>query len=156
MPGNSSCPRKGSLLKRCRRLNPYQQAALVYLLYGLLYLAGAAYLAAIGRVMRGSPVVWFALGSLFVLLFPVLIWRGFKWVTRLLSILLALRVVGLVKVLVTSSPTWVPLPGGLHLPQRVGVFLFLLVAMVACAATARAGWGRPKATPVGSSSPPPA
>ena len=146
-----------SSLERFRRLNSYQHAALVYLAYGLIYLAGAVYLASIGRAMRGSPLFWFAIGSLFVILFPALIWRGYKWVTRVLSIFLGIRVLGLLKVLATSSPVSVPLPGGLYIPQRAGVFLFLLVALAACIATARAGWGRPTVSPSdpSPSSPPP-
>ena len=158
MPPNYSSSREGSPLERFRQLNPYQQAAVVYLVYGLVYLGGASYLASIGRATRGSPALWLAVGSVFVLLFPVLIWRGFKWVTRLLSILLGIRVLGLAKVLVASPKVWVPLPGGLQLPQRAGVFAFLLVALAACVATARAGWVRPMVSPSGSSpssSPPP-
>ena len=154
MPPNYSSSRKGcSPLERFRQLNPYQQAAVVYLVYGLVYLGGATYLASIGRATRGSPALWLAMGSVFVLIFPVLIWRGFKWVTRLLSILLGIRVLGLAKVLVASPMVWVPLPGGLQLPQRAGAFVFLLVALAACVATARAGWGRPMVSPSGPSPP---
>jgi hypothetical protein len=157
MPGNDFSPRRMSTLGRFRRLNRYQQAALVYLAYGLVYLAGAVYLASIGRATRGSPLLWFAVGSLIVILFPALIWRGYKWVTRILSILLGIRVLGLLKLLATGSPASVPIPGGLEIPERAGIFLFLLVAVAACVATARAGWRRPVASPTGptQTSPPP-
>ncbi len=116
-------------------------------------------MSSIGRATRGSRARWWAVGSIFVLLVPVLIWRGCTGVTRLLSIFLGIRVLGLTKVLVASPKAWVPLPGGLHIPQRAGAFVFLLVALAACVATARAGWVRPMVSPSGSSpssSPPPA
>ncbi len=65
MPPNYSSSREGSPLERFRQLNPYQQAAVVYLVYGLVYLGGASYLASIGRATRGSPVLWLAVGSIF-------------------------------------------------------------------------------------------
>ncbi len=121
----------------------YHQAAITYLVYGIIYLIGAIYIAEVGvggRTMRGGGLVWFAVGALFVAVFPWLIWKGYKWFTRVLALLVVFRIVGLGKVIVEEAARPVPMPGGWTLPMGVGAAMFLLVAVVTCLMLARAGW----------------
>ncbi len=117
----------------------YHQAALTYLLYGLVYLSGAVYLARMDVVAR-SGWVWFLVGIVFVLVLPPLIWYEFKWVTRILAVLVFVRVVGLGRTVVRVGGETVPLPWGGALPMRYGAVVFLLIAAGAGAMLARAGW----------------
>lgn len=121
------------------RKQKYHQAAITYLLYGLIYLSGAVYLAETDMVAR-SGWVWFLVGAIFVLVLPPLIWKAFKWVTRLLSILVFVRVVGLVRIILTDGGETVPLPGGGALPMTYGAAAFLIVAAGTGVMLARAGW----------------
>jgi len=122
----------------------FRQAALSYLIYGCLYLAGAAYIAASGvsgRAMTGrSAVVWFGVGAILIILFPWLISKGYVWFTRVLVLLVLFRSVGVVRVIVRPTIAAVPLIGGIELPMRLGAFLFLLVTLGAGYMLARAAW----------------
>lgn len=128
------------------RTQTYHQAAVAYLVYGLIYLAGAVYVAEAGLSARsprpGSGLVWFLIGALFVVVFPVLIWKGYKWFTRILALLVLVRVIGLVRVLFENSGMRVPLPGGAEMPMGYGVLAFLLLTTATGLMLARAGWGR--------------
>lgn len=117
----------------------YHQAALTYLIYGLVYLSGAVYLAYMDAVAR-SGWAWFGIGALFVLILPPLIWYEFKWVTRFLAVLVFVRVIGLVHTILTTGGETVPLPGGRTLPMRYATIVFLCVAAVTCTILVRAGW----------------
>ncbi len=117
----------------------YHQAALVYLGYGLVYWGGGLYLIEAG-VSGRSGSAWLVIGALFVLVFPPLIWRGFKWFTRILAALVALRVLGLVRVIFRDDGATVPLPWGGQIPMVYGAAVFLLVALATCFMLARAGW----------------
>lgn len=121
------------------RTQKYRQAALTYLIYGLLYLSGAVYLAQMDVVAR-SGWVWFLVGLIFVVVLPPLIWKEFKWVTRILAVLVFVRVLGLVRTILRVGGETVPLPGGGTLPMRVGAVVFLLVAAGTGVMLARAGW----------------
>lgn len=121
------------------RTEKYHQAALTYLVYGLLYLSGAVYLAQMDVVAR-SGWAWFLIGMLFVLVLPPLIWYEFKWVTRLLAVLVFVRIAGLGRTIFTSENETVPLPGDGELALRTGAIIFLLVAAVTGAMLVRAGW----------------
>ena len=122
----------------------FRQAALSYLIYGCLYLAGAAYIAASGvsgRAMTSrSALVWFGVGAILVILFPWLISKGYVWFTRILVLLVLFRAVGVVRVIVRPTIAAVPLIGGIELPMRLGAFLFLLVTLGAGYMLARAAW----------------
>ena len=122
----------------------FRQAALSYLIYGCLYLAGAAYIAASGvsgRAMTSrSALVFFGVGAILVILFPWLISKGYVWFTRILVLLVLFRVVGVVRVIVRPTIAAVPLIGGIELPMRLGAFLFLLVTLGAGYMLARAAW----------------
>jgi hypothetical protein len=122
----------------------FRQAALSYLIYGCLYLAGAAYIAASGvsgRAMTGrSALVWFGVGAILIILFPWLISKGYVWFTRVLVLLVLFRAVGVVRVIVRPTIAAVPLIGGIELPMRLGAFVFLLVTLGAGYMLARAAW----------------
>lgn len=126
------------------REEKYRQAALAYLIYGLIYLVGAIYVAQVGvaeRAMRGGAAGWFLLGGLFLIAFPWLIFKGFKWFIRALVLLLLIRIGGLVKVIVgPHGGKSVPMPGGWEMPMAVGAAVFLLVAAVTGYMLARAAW----------------
>lgn len=117
----------------------YHHAALTYLVYGLLYLSGAVYLAQMNVVAR-SGWMWFVIGILFVLVLPPLIWKEFKWITRILAVLVFVRVAGLGQTILTSNGETVPLPWNGELALRTGATIFLLIAAVTGAMLARAGW----------------
>jgi len=122
----------------------FRQAALSYLIYGCLYLAGAAYIAASGvsgRAMTGrSALVWFGVGAILIILFPWLISKGYVWFTRVLVLLVLFRAVGVVRVIVRPTIAAVPLIGGIELPMRLGAFLFLLLTLGTGYMLARAAW----------------
>lgn len=78
----------------------YRDAALAYLLYGLLYEGYALY----SLYVRESPVMpqqelFLLLGLVFTLLFPYLVSRGTRWFTRVLAVLVGLRALALVALL---------------------------------------------------------
>ena len=123
------------------RSQRYQQAAIAYLIYGLFYLAGAVYLSSVGIGPSGG-VVWYVVGAAVVLIFPVLIWKGFKWFTRILAGLILFRMAGLVQVILGDSGEAVPMPWGGTFPIRSGALILLLIAGVTCFMLIRAGWER--------------
>lgn len=119
----------------------YNQAAIGYLLYGVIYLVGAIYL---GRIGKGpeATVWWYVIGAALALGFPFLIWKRFKWVTRILAVLLLVRVIGLVRIAVRTGEEPVPLPWGGEIAMSTGAIIFMLIAAAACILLARAGWQR--------------
>jgi hypothetical protein len=124
----------------------YQQAAVGYLIYGLIYLAGAVYLGRIG-MGPGGTVWWYVLGAVMALGFPYLIWRRLKWVTRVLAVLVLVRVVGLARIAVRSDAGPLPLPWGGEIAMSLGATIFALIALATCGLLARAGWPRRPAAP---------
>jgi hypothetical protein len=122
----------------------FRQAALSYLIYGCLYLAGAAYIAVSGIFGRAlssrSALVWFGIGAILVILFPWLINKGYVWFTRILVVLVLFRAVGVARVIIRPMIAAVPLPGGIELPMRLGAFFFLLVTLGTGYMLARAAW----------------
>lgn len=120
----------------------YQQAAVAYLMYGLIYLGGAVYLAAVDAVAR-SGWVWFAVGATFILVLPPLIWFQYKWVTRVLAILVGVRIVGLVRTTFALKNETVRLPWGGDLRMQYGAVVFLVVATATAVMLVRAGWVLP-------------
>lgn len=117
----------------------YHQAALTYLVYGVVYWVGGYYMIEAGVSMR-SGVAWLLIGAAFVLIFPPLIWKGFTWFTRILALFLLLRIAGLVRVIITDTGTTVPLPWNGALPMRVGAGIFLVIAAITCFMLVRASW----------------
>ena len=119
----------------------YHQAAIGYLVYGAIYLAGAVYLGRSGRGPEGS-VWWYLIGAGMALGFPWLIWKQFTWVTRILAVLVFVRIVGLGRVAARSGAQPVQLPWGGEILMSRGAIVFMLIAMVTCILLARAGWQR--------------
>lgn len=139
-------PRREGLARAKREMNggqeKFRQAALAYLAYGILYMAGALTLAAAGaspRAMGRGAWVWFGIGAVVLVLFPWLLWRGSKWFARLLVLLMALRAYGVLRVALAGGGP-VPLPGGVSIPMAAGAWVFFLVTVAAAAIVARAAW----------------
>ena len=122
----------------------YHQAAITYLIYGIIYLSGAIYLAKVGVAERtmspGGGIWWFIFGAILILIFPPLIWKGFKWFTRILAVLVVIRIIGIVRVIINDAGMMVPTPWGSELSMLYGAVAFLIIAAVACFMLARAGW----------------
>jgi hypothetical protein len=119
----------------------YRQAALGYLVYGLIYLAGAIYLGRIGKGPDAS-VWWYLVGAAIAFGLPYLIWKRFKWITRVLAVLVLVRVIGLVRIAARGESDPVPLPWGGEITTSSGALVFMLIAALACILLARAGWQR--------------
>ena len=119
----------------------YNEAAVGYLVYGLIYLAGAIYLGRIGKGPDAS-IVWYLVGAAIAFGFPYLIWKRFKWVTRVLAVLVAVRVIGLVRIAARAESDAIPLPWGGEIATSLGAIVFMLIAVVTCILLARAGWQR--------------
>jgi hypothetical protein len=129
------------------RARKYNQAAIGYLVYGVIYLAGAIYLAQIGEGRDGTAW-WYLVGAAMALGFPYLIWKRFKWVTRILAVLVLVRVIGLVRIALRAGTEQVPLPWGGEITTAQGAILFMLIAAATGILLARAGWQRsPAPTP---------
>lgn len=130
-----------------RRLNPeaaagttkYRQAAVGYFVYGLIYLAGAIYLSTREEGPQGGWI-WFGVGAAMVLIFPALIWKEMKWVTRILAVLVAVRVLGLLRIIFDGGSRLIEMPWGSDLPILYGAVVFLTVAGIECYLLVRAGW----------------
>jgi hypothetical protein len=128
------------------RARKYNQAAIGYLVYGVIYLAGAIYLGRVGKGPDGT-VWWYLIGAAMAFGFPCLIWKRFEWVTRILAVLVLVRVIGLVRIVVRGGTEPVPLPWGGEIATSHGAIVFMLVAATTCILLARAGWQRsPAAT----------
>src|SRR4030095_16107273 len=119
----------------------YNQAAIGYLVYGLIYLAGAIYL---GRTGKGpdATVLWYLIGAAMSFGFPSLIWKRFKWMTRVLAVLVLVRVIGLVRIAARAESAPVPLPWGGEIGTWHRALVFMLIALITCILLARAGWQR--------------
>ena len=123
------------------RARKYNQAAIGYLVYGVIYLAGAIYLAQIGEGRDGTAW-WYLVCAAMALGFPYLIWKHFKWVTRILAVLVLVRVIALVRIALRAGTEQVPLPWGGEITTAQGAILFMLIAVTTCILLARAGWQR--------------
>jgi len=124
----------------------FRQAAIAYLVYGILYMAGAIYLASQGIVTRGG-VTWYLLGTLFIVLFPWFIARGprapgYLWFTRILTLLVAFRAFGVGQVALRPTIPTVPLPGGGEISMATGAWIFFLITLGTMVMLARASWSR--------------
>lgn len=75
-----------------------------------------------------------------VAVFPILIWMELKWVTRILAFLVALRVLGLIRIITDGGDAAVELPWGGDLRLTYGAIAFLIVAAIECYLLIRAGW----------------
>lgn len=121
----------------------YHNAAVGYFIYGLIYLTGAIYLVQVGasaRAMGSGSIWWFLLGGAMVVVLPILIWREFKWITRLLAVLVFVRIIGLLRLIFRWEWDTVPLPWDARLSEGYGAAFFLGVSLFACYLLVRAGW----------------
>lgn len=121
------------------RMRKYRQAAVGYLIYGLIYLAGAVYLSTREQAPQ-EGLIWFGLGALMVIVIPVVIWKEFKWITRILALLVAVRVFGLLRVISTGEHDSVEVPWGGEISIQTGAIAFLIIAAAECYLLIRAGW----------------
>ena len=119
----------------------YGQAAIGYLVYGVIYLAGAVYLGRIGKGPEGT-VLWYLIGAAMAFGFPYLIWKRFKWMTRVLAVLVLVRVIGLIRIAARAESDPVPLPWGGEIATSHGAMVFILIAVLTSMLLARAGWQR--------------
>lgn len=130
----------------------FRQAAIAYLVYGITYLGGAVYLASHGIGARGMTgtaggILWFVLGTLFIVVFPWLIakgaqGRGYRWFTRILTLLVAFRAFGVGQIALKPTIPTVPLPGGGEISMATGAWVFFLITLATMVLLARAAWGR--------------
>lgn len=121
----------------------FRQAAWAYAIYGVCYLGGALYLAAMGiapRALRSGDWVWFAMGGLIVIIFPWLLWRGFKWFARVLVFLMAFRAFEVGQIALAPRIESVTLPGGGLIPTNYPAAMFFVLTVGAAAMVARAAW----------------
>ncbi|MFQ5801821.1 MAG: hypothetical protein ACE5JQ_02870 [Candidatus Methylomirabilales bacterium] len=121
----------------------FRQAAWAYAIYGVCYLGGGFYLAAMGIAPRGlqsGDWVWFAMGGVIVILFPWLLWRGFKWFARVLVFLMAFRAWEVGKIALAPRIEAVMLPWGGAIPMTYPAAAFFLLTVGAAAVVARAAW----------------
>jgi hypothetical protein len=115
----------------------YRRAAVAYAIYGVLYMGGA--LAALDedrKVTFFGFVPWWAFylaGALLLAVFPVLVWRKFKWIARILCIGPA------IKALVLFWRMGIDMQAGDGFSAYQG--LFALAAVGAASLLALAGWG---------------
>ena len=125
--------------------NPkYRLAAYAYLIYGVVYMTGATHLGLTGASSRASmdnSWLWYTIGALFMLGFPLMINRGFKWFTRALVVLMAYRIYGLVTIM--AGPTaaeLVALPLLGEVSKFAGAVLFAIITAATAGVLARAAW----------------
>ena len=137
--------RPDTLPKLLRSANPkYRLAAGIYLVYGVVYMTGAAHLGLTGASSRASQAdswIWYSVGAVILLTFPLLINRGFKWFCRALVLFLGYRLYGLATIM--AGPTageLVSLPVIGEVSKLAGAILFAIIATVAAGALARAAW----------------
>ncbi|AWT59153.1 MAG: hypothetical protein DF168_00333 [Candidatus Moanabacter tarae] len=119
------------------RGDPYRRAAIMYLIYGIVYLLGAILQITPERmgVFFGFVPWWafYLLGMLSVVFLPFLVWCRLKWFTRVLAFGPAIKSISLVfkqyRILVTGET-----------PLFYN-WLFIFVALFAAIHLFQAGWG---------------
>jgi hypothetical protein len=132
----------------------YRDAARAYLVYGIVYLIGGAYLAWHGVGARGSMavqgVIWIFLGLVFLLGIPYLLRQRRSWFerwvlsrrdfARILSVFMAVRAWYTLRVALRPETATVPAPWGGEITFRLGAAVFFLVTVVAMLFVAVAAW----------------
>ena len=125
------------------RLDPYRLAAVCYFVYGVVYLVGACISLTPERMVTFFGFVpWWAFyvaGGLMMLVLPLLVWRRFKWLTRVIALGPAGKALAL---------CWRPGRGPIGVSQDPASgasfaydWFFLGVAILAAVLLFRAGWG---------------
>jgi hypothetical protein len=131
----------------------FRTAARGYLVYGLVYWLGGAWLW-LHDVGRGSvfSVVWIALGAVLVVLVPYLLRQRRPWFerwilsrrdfARLVAVFMFFRVLAVLRVVLRPDSAVAPAPWGGVVTYRTGGAVFLLVTVIALVLVARAAWAR--------------
>ena len=125
----------------------YRQAAWTYVAYGVVYWLGGLALAQSGlgpRGMERGRWAWFIIGALFVLMFPWLLMRVWRWrrgFASLLAVLVAYRALEVARIAWRSSGETIAV-AGLTVSMSVGAWAFCLLALVTALMLARAAWSR--------------
>jgi hypothetical protein len=129
----------------------FRTAARGYLVYGLVYWLGGAWLW-LHDVGRGSvfSVVWIALGAVLVVLVPYLLRQRRPWFerwilsrrdfARLVAVFMFFRVLAVLRVVLRPDSAVAPAPWGGFITYRTGGAVFLLVTVIALVLVARAAW----------------
>lgn len=129
----------------------FRTAARAYLVYGLVYWLGGAWLwlQDVGRGAAAS-VAWIALGAVLVLLVPYLLRHRRPWFerwllsrrdfARIVALLMLFRVLAVLRVVVRSESAVVAAPWGGLVSYRAGGAVFLVVTVIALVLLARAAW----------------
>ena len=133
---HASRPQDVLLMERTRK---YRQAAAGYLIYGLIYLLGAMHLSGVGEG-PATGWLWFIIGAAMAVIFPVLIWTELKWVTRILALLVAIRVIGLIRIIMQGDSAGIEMPWGGEIRLVHGAIIFAVIAAAECYLLVRAGW----------------
>ena len=87
-------------------------------------------------------MLWYLIGAAMAFGFPYLIWKRFKWMTRVLAVLVLVRVIGLIRIAARAESDPVPLPWGGEIATSHGAMVFMLIAVFTSMLLARAGWQR--------------
>ena len=136
----------------------FRDAARAYLVYGVVYWIGGAYLAwhgvgtRSGGRMFGAGVAWVVLGLVFVLLIPYLLARPRGWFerwilsrrdfARILAVLMAFRAWKVLEIALRHETATVPAPWGGEIAFTTGATVFFIVTVGALAFVVRAAWGQ--------------
>jgi hypothetical protein len=125
----------------------YRQAAWTYAAYGVVYWLGGLALAASGRGPRGMERgrwAWFVAGALFVVVFPWLLTRRWRWrraFSVVLALLVAYRAFEVARIATRAGGETVRVLG-LDVSVAAGAWAFCLLALVTALMLARAAWSR--------------
>jgi hypothetical protein len=129
------------------KLNKFRQAALAYLIYGIVYEGFTIYSIFTRGLPPGVPtsmaVTFLLIGALIMALFPYLIFREYGLFTKIVSILVGLRAIALIIIIAD-----LPLPSFyerefffLKRMSSTEVYIFALgVTLLTLYFVARAGW----------------
>jgi hypothetical protein len=132
----------------------FRDAARAYLVYGIVYWIGGAWLALHGVGVRGSMaasgLTWLILGLVFVVAVPYLLRRPRAWFerwvlgrrdfARILTVLMAVRAWYVLRVALRPETASVAAPWGGEISFRAGGAVFFLVTIVALLFVAVAAW----------------
>jgi hypothetical protein len=132
----------------------FRDAARAYLVYGIIYWLGGAWLAFQGVGVRGDltgpGLVWIALGLVFVVAIPYLLRRRRAWFerwilgrrdfARILTLFMALRAWAVLRIVLRPETATVAAPWGGEITFRTGAAVFFIVTVVAGIFVAVAAW----------------
>jgi hypothetical protein len=126
----------------------YRQAAWTYAAYGVVYWLGGLALATAGRGPRGMERgrwAWFVAGALFVVIFPWLLTRAWRWrraFAVVLAVLVAYRAFEVARIAARAGGETVHVLG-LDISVAAGAWAFCVLALLTALMLARAAWSRP-------------